>query len=79
MEANTCAASEASDRQTAVADEVINRRDEFCQRRADSGASDLRQNCVEGRALPVASDENLNIVLIETVIASRPTPFSRLA
>ena len=49
------------------------------QRRADGGAGDLRQNGVEGRALPVAGDEDGNIVLIETGMAGRPTPFSRLA
>ena len=41
----------------AVADEVWPAR-EFGQRRADGGAGDLRQNGVEGRALPVAGDED---------------------
>ena len=51
MEGNAGAAGEAGDRQAAVADEVIGRRDESGQRRVDGGARDLRQNGVEGRAL----------------------------
>ena len=79
MEGNAGAAGEAGDRQAAVADEVIGRRDESGQRRVDGGARDLRQNGVAGRALPVAGDEDGNIVLIGTGMAGRPAPLARRA
>ena len=77
MEGNAGAAGEAGDRQAAVADEVIGRRDASGQRRADGGARDLRQNGVEGRALPVAGDEDGNIVLIGTRMAGGAAPLAK--
>ena len=79
MEGNAGAAGEAGDRQAAVADEVIGRRDASGQRRADGGARDLRQNGVEGRALPVAGDEDGNIVLIGPGMPRRSAALTRLA
>jgi hypothetical protein len=57
---------EAGDRPAAVADQMIGRRDDSGQRRPDGGTGDLRQDRIEGRALPVASDEDGNAVLISS-------------
>jgi hypothetical protein len=64
VEGNASAAGEAGAREAAVADEVIGWRDAPGERRADGGARDLRQNGVEGGALPIADDEDGNVVLI---------------
>ena len=79
MEGNAGAAGEAGDRQAAVADEVIGRRDASGQRRADGGARDLRQNGVEGRALPVAGDEDRNVILIKPGMPGCSAAFARFA
>ena len=50
-------AGEGGDRLPAVADEMIFARHDAGQRRSDRGAVVLRQDCVEGRAPPVAGDE----------------------
>ena len=47
--------------------------------RAVRGAVDLRQDRVEGRAAPVAGDENGNVVRMEARMPGRPAPFTRLA
>ena len=44
---------------------MIARRDDVGQRGADGSAIDLRQDRVEGRALPVAGDEDRDIVRIK--------------
>jgi hypothetical protein len=46
-------------------------RDDACQRRADRGAVDLRQDGVEGRAFPVAGDKNGDVFLIEPGMPGR--------
>ena len=37
----------------------------------------MRQDCVEGRAPPVAGDENGNVVRMEARMPGRPAPFAK--
>ena len=48
----------------AVAYKMVARRDDPCQRRADRGAGDLRQDRIEGPAPAVARHENGDVLLI---------------
>ena len=64
VQGNFGLARKRGDRSAAIADQMIFGRDDARQRRADCGAVDLRQDGVEGRALPVASDKNGNVFLI---------------
>ena len=54
-------------------------RNDASQRRGDRGVVVLRQNGVESRALPVAGDEDGNVVLIGTRMPGRSAPLARLA
>ena len=72
-------AGEGGDRLAAVADEMIFARHDARQRRSDRGAVVLRQDRVEGRAPPVAGDENGNVVRMEARMPGRSAPFARLA
>ena len=51
---------------------MIARRDDAGERGADRSAIDLRQDGVEGGALPVAGDEDRDIVLIKARMPGRP-------
>jgi hypothetical protein len=80
MERNPGFAGESGDRlPAAVADEMIARRDDPGERCFHRSAVELRQDRVEGRALPVASDENGNVVRMEARMPGRSAPFARLA
>ena len=72
-------AGESGDRLSAVADEMIARRDDPGERCFHRSAVDLRQDRVEGRALPVAGDENGNVVLMKARMSRRSAPLARLA
>jgi hypothetical protein len=78
VEGNSGSAGEGGDHLSAVADEMIARRDDACQRRFHRSAIDLKQDGVEGRALPVARDENGNVVLIKARMSGRSAPLARL-
>ena len=70
-------AGEGGDRLPAVADEMIFAGHDTRQRRSDRGAVVLRQHRVEGRAAPVAGDENGNVVRMESRMPGRPAPFAK--
>jgi hypothetical protein len=59
----------SGDRLSAIADQIIARRDDAGERGSDGNAVDLRQDRVRGRVLPVAGDEDRDIVLIEARIS----------
>src|SRR4029077_19585662 len=63
----------------AVADQMVPRRDDSGKRGAYGSPVDLRQDGVEGRALPVAGDEDGNIVLIGSRMPGLAAPFTRCA
>ena len=79
VEGNPRLASESGDRPAAVADEMVARRDDAGERGSHRSAVDLRQDCVEGRALPVAGDENGNIVLVKARMSGRSASLARLS
>jgi hypothetical protein len=79
VQGNFGLAREGGDRSAAIADQMIFGRDDARQRRADRGAVDLGQHSVEGRALPVASDKNGNVFLIEAGMPRRSSALARLA
>ena len=64
MEGDAGSAGEGGDRPAAVADQMVARRDDSGKRGAYGSPVDLGQDGVEGRTLPVASDEDGDIVLI---------------
>ena len=72
-------AGEGGDRLPAVADQMIFARHDARQRRFDRGAVVLRQDRVEGRAPPVAGDEDGNVVRMESRMPGRAAAFARLA
>ena len=79
MERNARLAGESGDRPPPVADQVIARRDDAGERGSDGNAVNLRQDRIEGRALPVARDEDGNVILIKAWIAGLSTSLSRLS
>ena len=79
MERDPGFASESGDRLAAVADEMIAGRDDAGEGGPDRSAVDLRQDRVEGGALPVAGDEHGNVVLIKASMPGRSAPLARLA
>jgi hypothetical protein len=70
---------EGGDRPTAVADQMIARRDDAGEGVPDCSAVDLRQDCVKGCAFPVAGDKDGTVVLIRARMPGRSAPFARLA
>ena len=70
-------AGESRDRPAAVADQMVARRDDSGKRGAYGSPVDLRQDGVEGRTLPVAGDEDRNIVLIGSRMPGLAAPFTR--
>ena len=66
MKRNSGLAREGGQRLAAVPDKMVLSRNHARQRRSDRGVVVLRQNGVESRALPVAGDEDGNVVLIRT-------------
>jgi hypothetical protein len=79
VERNSGFAGESGDRPAAVADERIARRNDAGERGSNGCAVDLRQDRVEGRPLPVAGDEDGDVVLMEPRMSGRSAPFARLA
>jgi hypothetical protein len=65
VKGNLGLAREGGDRLATVADEMIARRDEAGEGCAHRSAVDLGQDRIEGRALPVAGDQNGDVVLME--------------
>jgi hypothetical protein len=74
VEGNPSSAGESGDRLAAIADAMIARRDDAGEAEAHRSAIDLRQDRLEGRAVPVASDKDGNVVLIKV---SHAWPFRR--
>ena len=58
---------------------MIARRNDAGEGGPDRSAVDLRQDRVEGRVLPVAGDENGNVVLIKASMPGRSAPLARLS
>jgi hypothetical protein len=79
VEGNAGSAGEGGQRLAAIADEVISRGHNPRQRGGDRGAVIVRQDSVESRALPVASDEDGNVVLIGARMPGRSASLTRLA
>lgn len=77
VEWNPGSAGEGGDRLAAVADEMIARRDDAGEGGPDRSAVDLRQDGVEGRPLPVAGDEDRNVILIKASMPGRSAAFAR--
>jgi hypothetical protein len=77
VERNPGSAGESGDRLPAVADEMIARRDDPDERCFHRSAVDLRQDRVEGRALPVAGDENGYVVLIKPRMSGRSAALAK--
>ena len=77
MEGDPGSSRKSGDRLSAIADEMIAWRDDAGERGADRSAIDLRQDGVEGRALPVAGDEDRDIVLIKARMPSRSAPLAK--
>ena len=76
VEGNPGSAGESGDRLAAVADQVIDRRDDSGEGETHRNAVDLRQERVEGRALPVAGDKDGNVVVVK---ARMPGPSAAFA
>jgi hypothetical protein len=57
---------------------MIALRDDAGERGCDGSAVDLGQHRIEGRALPVAGDEDGDVVLMEPRMPCRSAPFARL-
>jgi hypothetical protein len=55
---------------------MIARREDPGERCSHRSAVDLRQDRVEGRALPVAGDENGNVVLIKARVSGCSAPLT---
>ena len=79
MEGNPGSAGESGDRLAAIADERIARRDDAGEGEAHRSAVDLRQDRVEGGAVPVAGDEDGNVVLIKASMPGRSAALSSLS
>jgi hypothetical protein len=77
VEGNPGSAGESGDRLAAVANEMIAGRDDAGKGGPDRSAVDLRQDGVEGRALPVAGDEDGNVVLIKAGMSGRSAPLAK--
>src|ERR1700733_5242236 len=77
VEGDAGSAGEGGDRSAAVADQMVARRDDSGKRGAYGSPVDLRQDGVEGRTLPVAGDEDRNIVLIGSRMPGLAAPFTR--
>ena len=78
MEGNAGSAGEGGQRLAAIADEMICGRNDARQHRGDRGVVVLRQNGVEGRAFPVAGDEDGNVVLIGARMPGRSASLTAL-
>jgi hypothetical protein len=76
---NPGSAGESGDRFPAIADEMIARRDDAGEGEAHRSAVDLRQDRVEGGAVPVAGDEDGNVVLVKARMPRRSAALARLS
>ena len=74
VEGNPGFARKGGDRPAAVADQMIAVRDDAGERGCHGSAVDLGQHRIEGRALPVAGDEDGNVVLIKARMSGRAAP-----
>ena len=80
VEGNPGSAGESGDRLAAIADEMIARRDDSGEGEAHRSAVDLRQDRVEGGAVPVAGDKDGNVVvLIKARMPGHSAALSRLS
>jgi hypothetical protein len=79
VKGNPGPAGESGQRFAAIAHEMISGGHDPLQHGGDRGAVGLRQNGVQRRALPVAGDEDGNIILIGPRMPRRPTPFPRFS
>jgi hypothetical protein len=79
VEGNAGPAGESGDRLAAVADEMVAGRDDAGEGGPDRSAVGLRQDRVEGRALPVAGDKDGNVVLIKASMSRPSAPLARLS
>ena len=79
MEGNPSSAGESGDRLPAIADEMIARRDDAGEGEAHRSAIDLRQDRVEGGAVPVAGDKDGYVVLIKARMPGSSATLSRLS
>ena len=77
VEGNPGSAGQSGDRLAAVADEMIDRRDNSGKRGAYGSPVDLRQDRVEGGALPVAGDKDGNVVLVKARMPGRSASFAK--
>ena len=71
MKGDPGSSRKSGDRLSAIADQMIARRDDAGERGADGSAIDLRQDRVEGSVLPVAGDEDRDIFLIKARMPGR--------
>jgi len=79
VERNPGSAGEGGDWPAAVADQMVVLCDDAGKRSSYGSTVDLRQDRVEGRALPIAGDENGNIVLIGPRMPGLAASFARRA
>jgi hypothetical protein len=77
VEGNAGPAREGGQRLAAIPDEMICGRNDACQHGGDRSIVVLRQNGVEGRALPVAGDEDGNIILIRAGMPGYSAPLAK--
>ena len=77
VEGDAGSAGEGGDRPSAVAEQMVARRDDSGKRGAYGSPVDLRQDGLEGGAFPVAGDEDRNIVLIGSRMPGLAAPFTR--
>ena len=77
MDRNPGPAGEGGDWPAAVADQMVVLRDDAGKGCSDRSPVDLRQNGVQRRALPVAGDENGDIVLIGPRMSGGSAPLSK--
>ena len=79
VEGNPGSTGESGDRLAAIADKMIARRDNSGEGEAHRSAVDLGQDRVEGGAVPVAGDEDGNVVLVKARMPGRSAAPSRLS
>ena len=77
VEGNAGSAREGGQRLAAISDEMICGRNDARQHGGDRGVVVLRQYSVEGRAFPVAGDEDGNVVLIGARMPGRSASLTK--
>jgi hypothetical protein len=79
VEGNPGSAGESGDRLAAIADEMIAGPDDSGEGEVHRSAVDLRQDGVEGGAVPVAGGKDGNVVLMEARMPGRSAALARLS